>query len=181
MSPPRTQPALLGGLVIGVLSALPVVNLANCCCAWVLLGGAMAAYLMQQNHPEPIGAGDGALVGLGAGVFGAVVWVAVSLPVSLAMAPLQTGVMQRLLSNSGDFPPEARSLFESLANGSSIGIGLVFGFFVMLFVGALFGLLGGLFGALLFRKAPVNTPPPPSGPSYTPPSFTPPALPGPDR
>ena len=64
MAPAKTQPALLGGLALGVLSALPVINLANCCgCAWVLFGGALAAYLMQQNHPEPIHIGDGAIVG----------------------------------------------------------------------------------------------------------------------
>ena len=50
----KTQAALLGGVAIGVLSALPVINLANCCCAWILFGGGLAAYLMQQNHPEPI-------------------------------------------------------------------------------------------------------------------------------
>ena len=54
MTPAKLQPALLGGLTIGVLSALPVINLANCCCAWILFGGALAAYLMQQSHPEPI-------------------------------------------------------------------------------------------------------------------------------
>ena len=59
MAPAKLQPALLGGVTIGVLSALPVINLANCCCAWVLFGGALAAYLMQQNHPEPIMIGDG--------------------------------------------------------------------------------------------------------------------------
>ena len=58
-----------------MLSALPVINLANCCCAWILFGGALAAYLMQQNHPEPITIGDGAIVGLLAGVVGAFVWL----------------------------------------------------------------------------------------------------------
>ena len=67
-APPRLQPALLGGLFIGVLSALPIINIGNCCCLWVLGGGALAAYLMQQNHPYPITVADGALVGLMAGV-----------------------------------------------------------------------------------------------------------------
>ncbi|MDO8680687.1 MAG: DUF5518 domain-containing protein, partial [Acidobacteriota bacterium] len=75
MAPAKTQPALLGGLAIGVLSALPVISLANCCCAWILFGGALAAYLMQQNHPEPVNAGDGAIVGLLAGIVGAFVWL----------------------------------------------------------------------------------------------------------
>ena len=43
------QPALLGGVAMGVLSALPVINIANCCCAWILFGGGLAAYLMQQG------------------------------------------------------------------------------------------------------------------------------------
>ena len=85
MTPAKTQPALLGGVVIGVLSALPVINLANCCCAWILFGGALAAYLMQQNHPEPIMIGDGAIVGLLAGVVGAFVWLIVSVPISVVM------------------------------------------------------------------------------------------------
>ena len=51
----RLQPALLGGVFIGVLSTLPIINIGNlCCCRWVISGGALAAYLLQQNQPEPI-------------------------------------------------------------------------------------------------------------------------------
>src|SRR5205814_1251056 len=71
---PYGQPALIGGLVMGVLSALPLVNAANiCCCLWVIAGGAVAAYLLQQNQTMPIAPGDGALVGLFAGIIGAFV------------------------------------------------------------------------------------------------------------
>ena len=39
----RLQPALLGGVFIGVMSSLPIVNIGNCCCClWVLAGGALA-------------------------------------------------------------------------------------------------------------------------------------------
>ena len=48
------QPALLGGVFIGVLSALPIVQLCNCCCVWIVGGGALAAYLQQQNQPMPL-------------------------------------------------------------------------------------------------------------------------------
>ncbi len=89
IAPAKTQPALLGGVAIGVLSALPVINIANCCCAWILFGGALAAYLMQQNHPEPVDAGDGAIVGLLAGVVGAFVWLVLFIPLTLIMAPFQ--------------------------------------------------------------------------------------------
>ena len=58
----RLQPAIWGGLFIGVLSALPLVNAVNCCCClWVLVGGALAAYLRQQNNPYQIDAAEGQL------------------------------------------------------------------------------------------------------------------------
>lgn len=181
MTPAKLQPALLGGVVIGVLSALPVINVANCCCAWILFGGALAAYLMQQSHPEPIQTGDGAIVGLMAGVVGAFVWLVVQVPISIAMAPLQSQMTARMLRNANDLAPEFRAFLESMSGGPAIGIGLVFGFFVMLVLSSLFGMLGGIFGALMFRKDPPSAPPVPPGgfggasaPPFEPPIFTPP-------
>ena len=161
MPPAKLQPALLGGVTIGVLSALPVINLANCCCAWILFGGALSAYLMQQNHPEPIQIGDGAIAGLLAGVIGAFVWVIVSVPISAMMAPFQSEMANRVLRDATEMAPELRSIFENLAGAPAIGIGLIFGFFVMLCVSTVFGMLGGLFGALMFRKSQPPVIPPP--------------------
>ena len=164
MSPAKLQPALLGGVAIGVLSALPVINLANCCCAWILFGGALAAYLMQANHPAPIQAGDGAVVGLLAGAIGAVVFLIVSVPVNMALAPFQSGMAQRILRDTTELSPELRGLFESMSGAPAIGIGLIFSFFVMLVASTLFGMLGGLFGALMFRKKQPPVIPPPIPP-----------------
>ena len=136
-----------------MLSALPVINLANCCCAWVLFGGALASYLMQQNHPAPITAGDGAIVGLLAGVVGAFVWLIISIPITTALAPFQSEMTQRMLRDATDMAPEMRRFLESMAGRPTLGIGLILGFFAMLFVSSLFGMIGGLFGALLFRKS----------------------------
>jgi hypothetical protein len=160
MSPAKTQPALLGGLAIGVLSALPVINLANCCCAWILFGGALAAYLMQQNHPEPINIGDGAIAGLLAGVVGAFVWLIISIPVNLALAPVQLAMSRRMLERASELPPELRSIFEGATTGAVVGVGTIVFFFVMLLVSTSFGMLGGIFGALMFRKSSPQLPPP---------------------
>ena len=164
MAPAKLQPALVGGVAIGVLSALPVINIANCCCAWILFGGALAAFLMQQNHPEPIQVGDGAIVGLLAGVTGAFVWLLLSIPIGIAMAPLQSRMTQQVLQNASELAPELRSMLEGMSAGPTIGLGLVFGFFVMLVVSTLFGMLGGLFGALMFRKVEAPVVPPPIPP-----------------
>lgn len=161
MTPAKLQPALLGGVTIGVLSALPVINLANCCCAWILFGGALSAYLMQQNHPEPIMIGDGAIVGLLAGVIGAFVWLVVSVPISAMMAPFQSEMANRAMRDAAEMAPELRGIFENLAGAPAIGIGLIFGFFVMLCVSTVFGMLGGLFGALMFKKQQPPVIPPP--------------------
>ena len=46
----RVQPALWGGVFIGVLSALPIVNFGNCCCClWVICGGALAAHSASRT------------------------------------------------------------------------------------------------------------------------------------
>ena len=162
MTPAKVQPALLGGVTIGVLSALPFVMVGNCCCcAWILLGGGLSAYLMQQNHPEPIEVGDGAVVGLMAGAFGAVVWLVLSPLIHTFMAPMQSGMVQQVLRDSTNLPPAMRDILESAQSGPAIGLGLVFSFFVMLTVTTMFGMLGGIFGALLFRKTPPPVIPPP--------------------
>ena len=161
MPPAKLQPALLGGVTIGVLSALPVINLANCCCAWILFGGALSAYLMQQNHPEPIQIGDGAIVGLLAGAIGAFVWVIVYVPIGIMMAPFQSEIASRAMRDAAEMAPELRGIFENLAGAPVIGLGLILSFFVMLCVSTVFGMLGGLFGALMFKKHQPPVIPPP--------------------
>ena len=161
MSPSKTQPVLLGGLAIGVLSALPVISFGNaCCCAWVLFGGGLAAYLMQQSHPEPIGVGDGAVAGLMAGAFGSFVWLVLSISIRTMMAPFESAMMQRALENAREMPPAVREIIQGIGAGPVIGFGLILMFCVMLFFFSFFGLIGGLFGALFFRKGQPAVPPP---------------------
>ena len=155
---------MLGGLAIGVLSSLPVINLANCCCGWILFGGGLAAYLMQQNHPDPITTGDGAIVGLLAGVFGAIIGALVTIPISMMMGPLQAELLRDMMSNP-DLPAEWRRIFEQAGAGPVFGVGFVLFFIASLFVCAIFGMLGGLFGSLMFRKKQPPVVPPPIPPT----------------
>jgi hypothetical protein len=184
-APAKLQPALLSGLFIGIVSALPFVNFLNCCCGWVIVGGALAAYLMQQNHPEPIAAGDGALVGLMAGVVGGIVGGLLSIPIAFLVGPLQAGMFERILEMAQQpVPPEAREMIEKMRNPSFDGVALAFQVALIglwMFLGAIFGLLGGLLGAVMFRKNVPPAPPPPTfqAPQWTPPTFTPPAPPPP--
>jgi len=171
LSPNKLQPALLGGAVLGVLSALPFIGLANCCCIWFITGGVLAAYLMQQNHPAPVAAGDGAMVGLLAGVFGAIIATIVSIPLALIAGPFQQAMLSRMIEHARDMPPEARTWLESMAHGG-LGVAvLLMKFLINLVLGCVFGTLGGLLGAMMFRK---DAPPvPPAAPPPMPPPLPP--------
>ncbi len=144
-----TRPAVIGGLVIGVLSALPFFSAANlCCCLWVVTGGLIASYLLQQDRTEPIALSDGALVGLLAGLIGSGVFLVLSIPITMAVAPFQRQVVEQLI-NSGTLPPQFGDLVADSVGGS---IGIVISFFFMLIAGVIFATLGGLLGAAIFRK-----------------------------
>ncbi len=160
------KPALMGGLVMGVLSALPGVSLGNCCCcAWLVTGGLVAAYLLQSNSPEPIAMGDGALVGLLAGLFGAVVNMIVSVPMNILTGPFQQRLFQRIAETQPDMPDNVRQLVDNMGAGAVSIAGTIMAFFVMLILGAVFSSIGGLLGAFFFKKKAAPVPPPPPFPS----------------
>jgi hypothetical protein len=156
------QPALIGGIVGGVLSALPFVAAGNlCCCLWIISGGAVAAYLFQQHQTTPITPGDGALVGLLAGLIGAFVHLLISIPISILVGPMERAMLQRFIEIAGTMPPEMRETIERYSNSEGQGIALlivmqVVSLMFYLFVGAIFSTIGGLLGALVFKK---QTPP----------------------
>lgn len=182
MKQSQLQPVLFGALFIGVLSGLPIINIANCCCLWIVGGGMLTAWLQQRGQAEPLSLGEGALGGLLAGIAGAVVYVAVSIPISIVTTPLQRAFMEMMMDLGADIPPEVRDTFDNLS-AEGILLGAVIGFFAVLFAGMIFSTLGGLFGALLFRPsvppappAPPLMPPPPA--SSAPPSMPPPPPPG---
>lgn len=138
--------------MIGVLSALPIVSAGNfCCCLWVVGGGVLAAYLMQQGSPYAITVGDGALVGLLAGLFGGILTVVLQIPLEMALAPLQQQILERRLERAGDLPFETRSFLEEWSRPARpvfVLLRLVFS----VTVGMVFGLVGGILGAAIFKK-----------------------------
>ena len=140
---------------MGVLSALPLVSAGNlCCCLWVTSGGLVAAYLLQQNQSVPMTFSDGALVGLKAGLAGSVVYLFLSIPITIVLMPLQREMLTHVLERFGRMPPEVRDFADS-----RIGpvVGLFAGFLLMAMAGSVFATLGGVIGAVLFRK-PVSPP-----------------------
>ena len=156
-TPAKLQPAFFGGLFIGVLSALPIVNAGNCCCClWVLCGGALTTYLMQQNHPYPLKVEDGLLGGLLAGVIGGIIAVFLSIPIMMVMGDFQARMLERI-ANNPDVPEETRRMLENLAfRSGAVGLFAVVRGLITVCIDAVFGMLGGLIGVSLFKK---NLPP----------------------
>jgi hypothetical protein len=155
-----TQPALIGGIVMGVLSALPLIAAGNiCCCLWVISGGAIAAYVLQQNQSTPITPADGLLVGLLAGLIGAVVQTALSIPFNLVFGPAERAMAQRFFEMA---PPEMRDLLDRIGGRDrEIGagffiVGHIIGLMIWACIGAIFSSIGGVLGAAIFKK---RTPP----------------------
>lgn len=161
----RLQPAFWGGLFIGVLSALPIVQVGNCCCClWIVTGGVLAAYLRQQQTPYAIQASEGALVGLMSGLIGGVLTVIISIPMHAITGPLQQSMMDWVLSRNPDMPAEFRDAIQRASGDALNPLSLTLSLVYYLVVGVVFGMLGGLLGAAVFKKnAPPPPPPPPPG------------------
>jgi hypothetical protein len=158
MDSDRLQPAFFGGLFIGVLSALPFVNMGNCCCClWAISGGVLATYLRQQNSRYQVTAAEGALVGLMAGAIGGVIYVVLSLALMPILGPMQQQLVEGMMRGQGDVPPEIRDMFENMGSMTAMA-GVMHVFSAIIYT--VFGLLGGLLGVALFKK---DAPPPPPG------------------
>jgi hypothetical protein len=155
MDSARLQPALLGGVFIGVLSALPFISAANCCCClWVIAGGVLAVYLRQQNSAVSLPASEGALLGLMAGFIGGIIAGVLGYAIAMVVGPWQNEWMMRLFEANQDTPPEVREMMERmLANAGAFALA---GILMNVVVYSVFGLLGGLLGAAIFKK---NAPP----------------------
>ncbi len=155
----RHQPALLGGLFIGVLSSLPVISSANmCCCLWVVAGGVLVVYLQQQNKPEPVETADAVLGGLIAGLVGAVLMSLVQfLFISLLGGAMLQDTLRQQFENNSEIPPELRDTMVNIFSGNSLWF-LLLAITIPMY--AVFAMLGSLLGLAFFRK---KLPPPTQG------------------
>ena len=157
MSTNRYQPALLGGLFIGILSSLPLVSGLNvCCCLWVVVGGLLTTYLRQQQLPGPIETAEAALGGLIAGAVGALLTILGTWALLNVTGPLWQETLRSQLESNPDIPSNVREMVLRLMTGRGFAL-LQFG--VTLPIYAVFGMLGALLGLAFFRKAPL----PPAG------------------
>jgi hypothetical protein len=157
----KLKPAIIGGVVLGLLSVIPFVNWANiCCCLWAILGGLLASHLYIKSSPVPATPGDGAIVGVLAGVVGAVIAVVIGIPISIMMSGIMTGIFVSFLE--GVDPSQAELVRTQMEAGQTIAGAIVNGLVLAVLL-VIFSTLGGLIGVPIFekRKRDVMTPPAP--------------------
>jgi hypothetical protein len=159
--PSKMGPAMIGGVVMGLISATPFLNLVNClCCAGVILGGFLAVFFYKdQLTPQmpPIAPSDGVALGALAGVFGFIVATLLQLAIYALFGPVgmeaAINLMLRLFESAGmDLPPDAYEEMRAASRQSPIQ---PFGLLMSLITSVVFGIVGGLIGSAIFKsKAP---------------------------
>ena len=155
MTPKRLKAAAIGGSAAGIASQIPVVNFANClCCALVVGGGMLAVYLAMKDEPATATApyGDGAMIGVLAGVAAAVVGAIVAIPMTAIFGDPMEQVRSFLEGMEG-MPPEALEAMSGAETGGMAAFG-VLAFLASLVVDVIFSALGGVIGAAVFHKKP---------------------------
>lgn len=145
----KLKAALLGGLIVGLLSVIvsqiPFVSL--CCCVWGIAGGAVAGLIYIKGSPTRVSAGEGAMVGALAGLVGAVIYLIIGLPIALLLG---AATMEKALSQTGVQIPLSGAVLLVIGN-------LVAGICLIVL-----STLGGLLAVPIFEKRKDSMPPPPA-------------------
>jgi hypothetical protein len=152
------RPAITGGLFLGVLSTVPIINFG--CCLWILGGGGLATFLVNKQRPGGLKYGDGALAGVSSGLVGTIVSALINIPLQMVMyTPAAAAEMREQFTKwSIDFnlPPDfVKQMEPMLTPGFSLAR-LLMGAISFSVVGGLFAMIGGILAvALLNRRKPV--------------------------
>ena len=153
MTPKKLKAAAIGGSAAGIASQIPIVYFANClCCALVVGGGMLAVYLAMKDEPATATApyGDGAMIGVLAGVAAAVVGAIVAIPLTAIFGDPMEQVRSFLEGLEG-MPPEALEAMSGAETGGMAAFGAV-AFLLSLVVSVVFSAIGGVIGAAVFHK-----------------------------
>ncbi|HEY6246520.1 MAG TPA: hypothetical protein VIX17_21375 [Pyrinomonadaceae bacterium] len=147
----KLKAALLGGLIVGVVSGLisliPIIKM--CCCLFAIGGGVVAGLLYIKGSPTRVSVGDGAMVGALAGLVGAVIYLIICLPITLFVGAAE---VERTLSQLGRPMPFSGTVLIIVS--TIVGaIGLI-----------VLAAIGGILSVPIFEKRKDQIPPPPAAP-----------------
>jgi len=164
------KPALIAGVLVGILSTIPGLHLVNCaCCAWVIGGGILAARLYVRSSVTPVTLGRGLVLGLLTGAIGGMVYILFNIPLQIVMSGGSVRYFEQArqsLDRVPNLPPALREALASMpTGGSELAVLLVLTGLLMMVAFSLPGMLGGLIGVAVFEKRKIEI----SAPAYRPP------------
>ena len=146
---PFLSSALWPGVVLGLLSVIPVVNYGNFfCCMWIIGGGVLATIIFKSEN-KSVTSGEGAIVGFIAGMIGAVV-------VAIGNGILWFFFHENYLANlkevidTGSFDPEMIDTVAGMINNPTLLI--IFSLIGALIMNAIFSTFGGFLAASIMQK-----------------------------
>ena len=161
--PGRFVPGLIGGVVTGILCLfadfLPVtafIFVSFLCIVWSMIGGAVASRLYVKRSPVPVRQGEGAVIGMIAGAFGALIYLLLDTLVAYSL--LANGI-EAFYRSQGQ--PQVTGGMFFVVSGL-IGAVLIFGL----------SIVGGIIGVAIFENRVTyhtSVPPPPPGFGVPPP------------
>lgn len=139
--------AAVGGLVMAVLSSVPILSLINCLiCAGLWIGGIAAVWFYRRQTGQLVTSGQGAVLGAVAGLIGAVLGAIVGIIfggalLSTMIASDPTGTAEQAL-------------------GGFVGAGAtaIIGFLFNIILYPLFGAIGGAAYAAMVKPPAPKTP-----------------------
>lgn len=159
------MPAMYGGIIAGVASAIPFLNLLNClCCAWILLGGFLGVFFYRKEMTEgsapitnSLALQVGALSGLVAAVVGTVLSFIIISTVGNLAGEVMYDIVVSFYDSMGILDQMSQDQIDQL-EGMKEGALSMWTVIGALVIDPLFGLLGGLIGYQVYK--PKATPPP---------------------
>ena len=142
----KLKPAVLGGLIVGILSAIPILN--YCCCIWGIGGGVLAGFLYIKSSPVPVKIGEGAVIGVLSGIIGAVLYFMIGVPIAYFISGAN---LEQTLRGAGvQLPLGVSGLLLFVVSGLIGGAILL-----------VLSIVGGLISVPIFEKRKDMPPPPP--------------------
>lgn len=145
--PSKFVPALWGGIVIVVISTVPVVNAINfMCCSGIMLGGLLAVRLYKRNGGG-INSGVGVQLGLYAGLIATVISAIVIL-IGLPFLPDLLKLFEGLIDQ-----PDIDNILDQVGPDTLTHGFLLITIGVSLIINVLFATIGGLVGASFWSNS----------------------------
>lgn len=136
---------LLGGLLSGILSVIPIINLFNIFfMMWMGVGGLVSIYLLKKDTPE-IQTSGAALIGAASGLIGGIIFVLFS---SIMVFNISEEKIERVLERVGSLAALVEEDAMSLIQNTNFRMM----FFGVIAIGFCFAIIAGLAGGLIGKS-----------------------------